>query len=122
MNRLCEVQKDSSQENNYPTPFKDSMVARTIFLFVMILTALPLAFAQEVPKFDIFLGYSYLHTDLREHCCTSKGIHGGSVSIAYNVNSKMIILVTSINDNVSILFSFRIEIASREMSALIFLL
>ena len=63
------------------------MVARTILLFVMILTALPLAFAQEVPKFDIFLGYSYLHTDLREHCCTSKGIHGGSVSIAYNINS-----------------------------------
>ena len=63
------------------------MVARTIFSFVMILTALPLAFAQEVPKFDIFIGYSYMHTDLREHCCTSKGINGGSVSIAYNINS-----------------------------------
>jgi outer membrane immunogenic protein len=69
------------------------MVTRTIFLFVMILTALPLALAQEGPKFDIFLGYSYMHTDLRERCCTSKGLHGGSVSIAYNINSMIGIVV-----------------------------
>jgi opacity protein-like surface antigen len=71
-----------------PHPFKEnSMVAKTIILFVIMLCALPLALAQEEPKFDIFLGYSYMHTDLREHCCTSKGIQGGSVSIAYNINS-----------------------------------
>ncbi|MEJ2109116.1 MAG: outer membrane beta-barrel protein [Acidobacteriota bacterium] len=63
------------------------MITRTIILFVMILSSFPLAFAQEEQKFDIFIGYSYMHTDLREHCCTSKGLHGGSVSVAYNVNS-----------------------------------
>jgi outer membrane immunogenic protein len=43
-------------------------------------------FAQETPKFDIFAGYSYVRDNPATSGVSSFNLHGGSASVAYNVN------------------------------------
>src|SRR5262249_11759307 len=43
--------------------------------------------AQDVPKFDLFAGYSYVRANPGTSGTDGFNLHGGSASIAYNVNS-----------------------------------
>jgi len=43
--------------------------------------------AQETPKVDIFVGYSYLQVNPGFRGVDSFHLHGGSASVAYNVKS-----------------------------------
>jgi outer membrane immunogenic protein len=45
------------------------------------------AFAQDTPKFDIFAGYSYVRDNPSTSGVPSFNLHGGSASVAYNVNN-----------------------------------
>ncbi len=45
------------------------------------------AFAEETPKFDIFAGYSYVRDNPSTSGVPSFNLHGGSASVAYNVNN-----------------------------------
>jgi opacity protein-like surface antigen len=42
--------------------------------------------AQDVPKFDLFAGYSYLRANPGTSGVDGFNLHGGSASIAYNAN------------------------------------
>src|SRR5215475_14692448 len=44
------------------------------------------AFAQDVPKFDVFAGYSYVRDNPSTSGLPSFNLHGGSASVAYNAN------------------------------------
>jgi opacity protein-like surface antigen len=43
--------------------------------------------AQDIPKFDIFAGYSYVRENPSAPGASSFSLNGGSASVAYNVNS-----------------------------------
>lgn len=43
--------------------------------------------AQDVPKFDLFAGYSYVRANPVTSGVDGFNLHGGSASIAYNANS-----------------------------------
>jgi len=43
--------------------------------------------AQDIPKFDIFAGYSYVRENPSTPKVGSYSLNGGSASVAYNVNS-----------------------------------
>src|SRR5271168_236233 len=43
--------------------------------------------AQDIPKFDIFAGYSYVRENPSTPGVGSYSLNGGSASVAYNVNS-----------------------------------
>lgn len=43
--------------------------------------------AQDVPKFDLFAGYSYVRANPATSGVDGFNLHGGSASIAYNANS-----------------------------------
>src|ERR1043166_3690918 len=45
------------------------------------------ASAQEVPKFDLFAGYSYVRANPGTSGVDGFNLHGGSASFAYNANS-----------------------------------
>jgi outer membrane immunogenic protein len=45
------------------------------------------AFAQDVPKFDVFAGYSYLRANPDTTGLGSFSMNGGSASLSYNRNS-----------------------------------
>src|SRR5215510_359780 len=45
------------------------------------------ASAQDVPKFDLFAGYSYVRANPGTSGIDGFNLHGGSASIAYNANS-----------------------------------
>jgi len=45
------------------------------------------AFAQEGPRFDVFAGYSYVRDNPSTSGVNGFNLHGGSASLAYNVNS-----------------------------------
>lgn len=44
------------------------------------------AFAQDVPKFDLFTGYSYVRANPATSGIDSFSMNGGSASLAYNAN------------------------------------
>ena len=44
------------------------------------------AFAQDVPKFDVFAGYSYVRDNPSTSGVSGFNLHGGSASVAYNAN------------------------------------
>ena len=43
--------------------------------------------AQDIPKFDVFAGYSYVRENPSAPGTSSFSLNGGSASVAYNVNS-----------------------------------
>src|SRR5215470_18182931 len=43
--------------------------------------------AQDVPKFDLFAGYSYVRANPGTSGVDGFNLHGGSASVAYNANS-----------------------------------
>ena len=45
------------------------------------------AFAQDTPKLDVFVGYSYVRDNPSTSGVPSFNLHGGSASVAYNVNN-----------------------------------
>src|SRR5260370_12816907 len=45
------------------------------------------AYAQDVPKFDLFAGYSYVRENPHTAGIDSFNLHGGSASFAYNANN-----------------------------------
>jgi outer membrane immunogenic protein len=45
------------------------------------------AYAQDVPKFDLFAGYSYLRANPATPGIDSFSMNGGSASLAYNANN-----------------------------------
>jgi hypothetical protein len=44
------------------------------------------AFAQDVPKIDIFAGYSYVRDNPSTSGVSGFNLHGGSANVAYNAN------------------------------------
>jgi opacity protein-like surface antigen len=58
-----------------------------VCLFVFGLLFGTAAHAQDVPKFDLFAGYSYLHANPATSGISSFGMNGGSASLAYNPNN-----------------------------------
>lgn len=45
------------------------------------------AFAQDVPKLDVFVGYSYVRDNPSTSGVNGFNLHGGSASVAYNANN-----------------------------------
>ena len=45
------------------------------------------AFAQDTPKLDVFVGYSYVRDNPNTSGVNGFNLHGGSASVAYNANS-----------------------------------
>ena len=54
-------------------------------LAVFSITAI--ASAQDTPKLDVFVGYSYFRDNPSTSGVSSFNLHGGSASVAYNANS-----------------------------------
>jgi len=45
------------------------------------------AFAQDTPKLDVFVGYSYVRDNPSTSGVNGFNLHGGSASVAYNANN-----------------------------------
>src|SRR2546428_6852438 len=54
-------------------------------LFLLAQTAA----AQDTPKVDAFLGYSYVRANPATSGAPSFNLHGGSASVAYNVSNSL---------------------------------
>jgi opacity protein-like surface antigen len=63
------------------------MKARVVVCLLAVLSfSGAAAHAQDTPKVDVFLGYSYLRADPSTSGADSFSLNGGSASIAYNAN------------------------------------
>lgn len=60
---------------------------RLVCLFGMVLLFGAAAAAQETPKVDVFAGYSYVRANPATSGADSFSMHGGSASLAWNVNN-----------------------------------
>jgi opacity protein-like surface antigen len=58
-----------------------------VSLFAVFALSAVSAYAQDIPKVDIFAGYSYFQANPGVSGVDSFHLHGGSASIAYNTNS-----------------------------------
>ncbi len=61
-----------------------SVVVVCLLAFVSLFAGA--TYAQDVPKFDLFTGYSYVRANPSTAGIDSFNLHGGSASLAYNAN------------------------------------
>jgi len=66
---------------------RKSVVCLLAFVALLAVSLFPsAAYAQDTPKFDVFAGYSYVRENPSTSGVDGFNLHGGSASIAYNVN------------------------------------
>jgi len=58
-----------------------------VYLLAFLSFTAAASFAQDVPKLDVFVGYSYVRDNPSTSGVPSFNLHGGSASVAYNANN-----------------------------------
>jgi hypothetical protein len=59
---------------------------KVVVCLLALFSITALASAQDVPKLDVFVGYSYLRDNPSTSGVSGFNLHGGSASVAYNAN------------------------------------
>ncbi len=59
---------------------------KVVVCLVALFSITAVASAQDVPKLDVFVGYSYLRENPSTSGLSGFNLHGGSASVAYNAN------------------------------------
>lgn len=62
------------------------MKGKVVVCLLALLSITAVASAQDVPKLDVFVGYSYLRDNPSTSGVSGFNLHGGSASVAYNAN------------------------------------
>ena len=63
------------------------MKSKVVVCLLALFSITAVASAQDTPKFDVFAGYSYFRDNPSTSGVPSFNLHGGSASVAYNVNN-----------------------------------
>ena len=59
---------------------------KVVVCLLAVFSIAAIASAQDVPKLDVFVGYSYFRDNPSTPGVSSFNLHGGSASVAYNAN------------------------------------
>src|SRR6266436_7055079 len=59
---------------------------KVVVCLLAVFSIAAIASAQDVPKLDVFVGYSYFRDNPSTPGVSSFSLHGGSASVAYNAN------------------------------------
>ncbi|HLK03392.1 MAG TPA: outer membrane beta-barrel protein [Candidatus Acidoferrum sp.] len=60
---------------------------KVVVCLLALFSVAVMASAQETPKLDVFVGYSYLRENPSTSGLNGFNLHGGSASVAYNANN-----------------------------------
>lgn len=63
------------------------MKSKIVVCLLALFSVAVVASAQDVPKLDVFVGYSYLRDNPSTSGVNGFNLHGGSASVAYNANN-----------------------------------
>src|SRR2546430_6959718 len=60
---------------------------KIVVCLLAVFSIAAIASAQDVPKLDVFVGYSYFRENPSTSGVSSFNLHGGSASVAYNAKN-----------------------------------